>query len=230
MTGNDSLWITSAAQAGGTARWMAPDLLDGSSSVVTKESDIYAFGITAWVKDLIDSCGKLSNVPSFVQEIFTGEMPFPNFNFDAQVCMAVAINKQRPERPGGMGDWLWAFLNECWIDSACQRPRSEDIVRRLGGCFDELWKMIGLNNDRRRTGSFTRKGEEPNPRDLTGYIAIGRPLRGGRRGRRGTVYVGEWIHALGDRKLPEVVVEVTRLRESTIYENLPLVGLSSIRL
>jgi len=50
----DSLWATTATHATGTVRWMAPELLDGSSPTVTKESDVYAFGMTALVSYLFD--------------------------------------------------------------------------------------------------------------------------------------------------------------------------------
>ena len=47
MLGNESIWITSARQASGTVRWMAPELLDGETTVVgTTASDVYAFGMT----------------------------------------------------------------------------------------------------------------------------------------------------------------------------------------
>jgi serine/threonine protein kinase len=49
MNSDETLWLTSATRVGGTFRWMAPELLDGRASKVTKESDIYAFGMTALV-------------------------------------------------------------------------------------------------------------------------------------------------------------------------------------
>ena len=49
MLSDASLWVTSACQAGGSARWMAPELLDGSQDTVTTQSDIWAFGMVALV-------------------------------------------------------------------------------------------------------------------------------------------------------------------------------------
>jgi serine/threonine protein kinase len=49
MMSEEEVWLTKASHAAGTFRWMAPELLDGSVRRVTKESDIYAFGMTALV-------------------------------------------------------------------------------------------------------------------------------------------------------------------------------------
>ena len=49
---DESLWVTSASEVGGTARWMAPELLSAEQKTVTTESDMYAFGITIIVREL----------------------------------------------------------------------------------------------------------------------------------------------------------------------------------
>jgi serine/threonine protein kinase len=45
---DNTLWRTTASQAGGTLRWMAPELFE-EESVPTKASDIYAYGMTCYV-------------------------------------------------------------------------------------------------------------------------------------------------------------------------------------
>jgi serine/threonine protein kinase len=47
---DETLWVTNATKAPGTARWMAPELLDQSQSTVTISSDIYAFAMTSYVR------------------------------------------------------------------------------------------------------------------------------------------------------------------------------------
>jgi serine/threonine protein kinase len=49
MMSEEAVWLTNASQAAGTVRWMAPELLNGDAPRVTKESDIYAFGMTVLV-------------------------------------------------------------------------------------------------------------------------------------------------------------------------------------
>jgi serine/threonine protein kinase len=46
---DNTLWRTTATQASGTLRWMAPELLEGEESVPTKASDIYAYAMTCYV-------------------------------------------------------------------------------------------------------------------------------------------------------------------------------------
>lgn len=55
MLSDESLWVTTANQAGGTVRWMAPELLNGQQDTVTKESDIYALAMTFLVMFLLDA-------------------------------------------------------------------------------------------------------------------------------------------------------------------------------
>jgi serine/threonine protein kinase len=51
MMEDSTLWNTTASVAKGTIRWMAPELLDGTVQTVTKEADIWAFGMTAYVRN-----------------------------------------------------------------------------------------------------------------------------------------------------------------------------------
>ena len=48
-------YFSTSWYAAGSQRWMAPELLDGTSKTVTKASDIYAFGMTALVSRVIDT-------------------------------------------------------------------------------------------------------------------------------------------------------------------------------
>jgi serine/threonine protein kinase len=44
-----TLWVTSNRQAGGSTRWMSPELLDSSQHTVTAQSDIWAYGMVGLV-------------------------------------------------------------------------------------------------------------------------------------------------------------------------------------
>ncbi|KAM6497357.1 Protein kinase-like domain containing protein, partial [Amanita muscaria] len=54
---DNTLWRTTATHAGGTLRWMAPELIDQEVPTPTKGSDIYAFAMTCY-------------------EILSGDVPF----------------------------------------------------------------------------------------------------------------------------------------------------------
>ena len=49
MIFDSTLWETTRAEGRGTTRYMAPELLDGSINLSSMGSDVYAFGMTAWV-------------------------------------------------------------------------------------------------------------------------------------------------------------------------------------
>ena len=49
---DNTLWRTTATHAGGTLRWMAPELLQQEECLPTKASDIYAYGMTCYVGKL----------------------------------------------------------------------------------------------------------------------------------------------------------------------------------
>ena len=70
---NNTLWKTTATQAGGTLRWMAPELFE-EESVPTKASDMYAYGMTCYV------CGLLFPTVTFLTSILgntLGQSPIP---------------------------------------------------------------------------------------------------------------------------------------------------------
>ena len=48
----------------GTLPWMAPELLDGRSQMVTEKVDVFSFGICMW-------------------ELLTGEEPYANMHYGA---------------------------------------------------------------------------------------------------------------------------------------------------
>ena len=45
-----TLWETTRREGHGTVRYMAPELFDEDTCVSTVRSDVYAFGMTAWVR------------------------------------------------------------------------------------------------------------------------------------------------------------------------------------
>ncbi|KAL6968064.1 mitogen-activated protein kinase kinase kinase [Sarracenia purpurea var. burkii] len=62
----------------GTLPWMAPELLNGSSSRVSEKVDVFSFGIAMW-------------------EILTGEEPYTNMHCGAIIGKLVMIRKSHPD-------------------------------------------------------------------------------------------------------------------------------------
>jgi len=104
MLSNESFWVTSATKVAGTIRWMAPELLGDQAPNISKETDIYAFGVTAL-------------------EIISGQVPFTSYTNDGQVLLAVMVKEELPSRPDYVYDSLWTLLNDCWIRDPSLRIR-----------------------------------------------------------------------------------------------------------
>ncbi|XP_052202511.1 uncharacterized protein LOC127808147 isoform X2 [Diospyros lotus] len=95
----------------GTLPWMAPELLNGTSSKVSEKVDVFSFGIVLW-------------------EILTGEEPYANMHYGA-IIGGIVSNTLRPPLPSPC-DPEWKFLMEqCWAPDPVARPSFREIARRL---------------------------------------------------------------------------------------------------
>ncbi|WOK94917.1 serine/threonine-protein kinase EDR1-like [Canna indica] len=95
----------------GTLPWMAPELLNGSSSRVSEKVDVFSFGIVMW-------------------EILTGEEPYANMHCGA-IIGGILNNTLRPAIPKHC-DWEWRILMEqCWSPDPAARPSFTEITDRL---------------------------------------------------------------------------------------------------
>lgn len=129
MLSDESFFLSSASQARGTARWMAPELIDGRQHTVTKESDIYAYALTIWVRfhDLLH----VSIIHTSRKEIFSGRLPFHQYTNDGQIVMAKVVRQETPEREEAVKHALWELLERCWAFEAMHRPKISEIVSEL---------------------------------------------------------------------------------------------------
>ncbi|KAJ0257137.1 putative Ser/Thr protein kinase [Hirschfeldia incana] len=95
----------------GTLPWMAPELLNGSSSKVSEKVDVFSFGIVLW-------------------EILTGEEPYANMHYGA-IIGGIVNNTLRPTIPSYCdSDWR-ILMEECWAPNPTARPSFTEIARRL---------------------------------------------------------------------------------------------------
>ena len=100
---------------GGTARWMAPELIDPQqfeleNSRPTKHSDCYALGMV-------------------IYETISGHLPFHRYG--TLTVVAKILKGQCPHRGTGFTQSLWEMLETCWTPEPDDRPSIEDVLRCL---------------------------------------------------------------------------------------------------
>nr|XP_043627873.1 serine/threonine-protein kinase pakA-like [Erigeron canadensis] len=95
----------------GTLPWMAPELLNGSSSKVSEKVDVFSFGIVLW-------------------EILTGEEPYANMHYGA-IIGGIVSNTLRPPIPKDCdGEWR-RLMERCWAPNPMVRPSFTEITKQL---------------------------------------------------------------------------------------------------
>ncbi|GAB2289137.1 hypothetical protein Dimus_023440 [Dionaea muscipula] len=95
----------------GTLPWMAPELLNGSSSLVSEKVDVFSFGIVMW-------------------ELLTGEEPYADLHYGA-IIGGIVSNTLRPPVPDNCEpDWR-SLMERCWSGEPSERPIFTEIVNEL---------------------------------------------------------------------------------------------------
>ncbi|KAH0854376.1 hypothetical protein HID58_073720 [Brassica napus] len=92
----------------GTLPWMAPELLNGSSSKVSEKVDVFSFGIVLW-------------------EILTGEEPYANMHYGA-IIGGIVNNTLRPTIPAFCDDEWRTLMEECWAPNQWQDHLSQRLL------------------------------------------------------------------------------------------------------
>lgn len=95
----------------GTLPWMAPELLNGSSSRVSEKVDVFSFGITMW-------------------EILTAEEPYANMHCGA-IIGGIVSNTLRPPVPDRCNAEWRTLMEDCWSPDPAARPSFTEIANRL---------------------------------------------------------------------------------------------------
>ncbi|KAF0888969.1 hypothetical protein E2562_020184 [Oryza meyeriana var. granulata] len=95
----------------GTLPWMAPELLNGSSSRVSEKVDVFSFGIALW-------------------EILTGEEPYANMHCGA-IIGGIVNNTLRPPIPKNCEPEWRQLMEQCWSADPDIRPSFTEVTDRL---------------------------------------------------------------------------------------------------
>ncbi|KAM7501556.1 hypothetical protein LguiB_000460 [Lonicera macranthoides] len=114
----------------GTLPWMAPELLNGSSSRVSEKVDVFSFGITMW-------------------EILTGEEPYADMHCGA-IIGGIVKNTLRPPIPKHCDPEWRKLMEQCWSLETEARPSFTEITNRLRSMSVALQSKGAHNNDPRR--------------------------------------------------------------------------------
>jgi serine/threonine protein kinase len=102
----------------GSARWLAPELIEGTISSPTMSADTYSYAMA-------------------ILELLTMKHPYAHRRRDASVIHDVVILKVKPPRPQDpdstrwMTDGLWALMEECWRPNAGARPVMSEVAARM---------------------------------------------------------------------------------------------------
>ncbi|KAG9157508.1 hypothetical protein Leryth_010339 [Lithospermum erythrorhizon] len=95
----------------GTLPWLAPELLNGSSSLVSEKVDVYSFGIVLW-------------------ELLTGEEPYADLHYGT-IIGGIVSNTLRPPIPESCDpDWR-SLMERCWSSEPPERPNFTEIAVNL---------------------------------------------------------------------------------------------------
>ncbi|KAG8690096.1 hypothetical protein FRC11_013846 [Ceratobasidium sp. 423] len=115
-------------------RWAAPELLS-EYATKSKPSDVYALGMTMLVRLVHNSVTQ--SLTDEVQEIFTGSVPYPQYELDGRMFGAL-LNGILPTRPVDQlknderGNMMWQLMVSCWDRDPAARPTASQVLESLG--------------------------------------------------------------------------------------------------
>jgi len=95
----------------GTLPWMAPELLNGSSSKVSEKVDVFSFGIVMW-------------------ELLTGDEPYADMHYGA-IIGGIVSNTLRPPVPNWCDPSWRSLMEQCWSADPAARLSFTEIVNEL---------------------------------------------------------------------------------------------------
>ncbi|KAF9645564.1 kinase-like protein [Thelephora ganbajun] len=126
--------------AGGTVRWMSPELLDPDRFGITddrptKKSDCYALGMVMY-----EVCAD-TTVPTFAMvqpihcQVLCGNAPYCEITNEGALINTI-MRGDRPQKPKGAEDLgftkgLWEIIQRCWLADASERPDVKDVLFQL---------------------------------------------------------------------------------------------------
>ncbi|CAM8942593.1 unnamed protein product [Rhodiola kirilowii] len=105
----------------GTLPWMAPELLNGSSSLVSEKVDVYSFGIVMW-------------------ELLTGEEPYADLHYGT-IIGGIVSNTLRPTVPETCDPEWRSIMEKCWSAEPSERPNFTEAANQLRAMATKIQKL-----------------------------------------------------------------------------------------
>ncbi|CAE7114213.1 unnamed protein product [Rhizoctonia solani] len=127
------LFSESSNTRSGSIRWVAPEMLIEESPKRTTQADVYALGMVYNSSKQPRDILPFKLLMPHTQEIFTGEVPYPNCRMDYAVLAAV-MRGTLPPRPieqlenNERGNLTWQLLLRCWNRNLAERPKAKQVL------------------------------------------------------------------------------------------------------
>ena len=126
--------------AGGTPRWMSPELIDpeqfgASDDRPTKKSDCYALAMVVYEVCLDIAIHNLRILGLTIFQVLSGNSPYWEITNQELVVYAI-MEGYRPKKPDaarslGFTNELWKTLQQCWLTDTSARPDVRTILSHL---------------------------------------------------------------------------------------------------
>ena len=149
LISNDTLM---SFTAGGTYRWMSPELLDPERFGIpepegnrpTRQSDCYALGMVIYEVGIHINESALIGGWLIIPQVLCGHHPYVEVPSNLLVMSAI-VEGNRPKKPEGatrlgFSNDLWIIIEWCWLEDRSKRPRTEDILSCLNDAT-AFWYM-----------------------------------------------------------------------------------------
>ena len=126
--------------AGGTPRWMSPELIDpeqfgASDDRPTKKSDCYALGMVVYEVCLDVTILGLRVIGLMICQVLLGKPPYWEITNEGLLIYAI-MEGYRPKKPNtaeslGFTNELWKILQQSWLPDTSARPDVRIILSHL---------------------------------------------------------------------------------------------------
>ncbi len=168
----------STSNSGGNPRWLAPELmfpgLFNGTGQSTRESDFYAFGMTALEVRIRRNISLLCHIK--YPQLFTEKVPFHDMLTSA-LPLEIAVKGLKPEWPGpdaesrGLSPWIWKRMRNCWKHEPASRAKTRfaDLVGFQVSSVQmtnlRVTSASGDKSSRFKTLGIIMEGPEPSEKD-----------------------------------------------------------------
>lgn len=109
------------SEGSGNYRWLAPEILESSSALHTKASDVWSFGMLCL-------------------ELLSNEPPYSHHTREPSIILDIARGRlpERPRDARNLTDPIWELLQRCWQMRPEARPTITEVLSALESLLSPL--------------------------------------------------------------------------------------------